>query len=70
VLSAKEWASLKRAIARAPALQEQCMGVDGKVGIPRGWVKLEGGGGFVCSASGAACGSISEVLEVLERAGE
>ena len=65
-LSSKEWAHVQRAVAANPALQAQCLGEDGKVGIPRGWRKVEGsGGGFVKDKAGGGqweLGSINEVL--------
>jgi hypothetical protein len=65
-LSPKEWAHVQRATAANPALEALCLGEDGKVGIPRGWRKVEGGsGGFVKAKQGGgewALGSINEVL--------
>ena len=66
-LSPKEWAALQRAVTRNPQLEPQCLGVDGKVGIPRGWKKMSAGG-FVRGDgqgpdSGLTFAHINEVLD-------
>ena len=63
-LSPKEWAQVQKAIAANPALEALCLGEDGKVGIPRGWSKVESGGFFKGRPEGGAweLGSINEVL--------
>ncbi len=62
-LSPKEWAALQAAIAKTPALEAVCLGEDGKVGVPRGWSTIAGGGkGFV--KGGVTLESIGQVVEV------
>ena len=57
---------MQRAIAQQPRLEALCLGLDGKVGVPSGWQKKEGGG-FVReearSGVGEQLASIKEVLE-------
>ena len=72
-LTPKEWAHVQRAIAANPALQAQCLGEDGKVGMPQGWRKVEGGGGgaFVKDKSeGGGQWELSSINEVLAFEGE
>ena len=64
-LSAKEWGCLKAAVAAAPQLQAAVVGEDGKVGVPRGWVKLVRGGGFAREADGRVVEHIGDVVDAL-----
>ena len=72
-LTPKEWAHVQRAIAANPALQAQCLGEDGKVGMPQGWRKVEGGGGggtFVKDKAGGGQWELGSINEVLAFEGE
>jgi hypothetical protein len=70
-LTPKEWAHVQRAIAANPALQAQCLGEDGKAGMPRGWRKVEGGGGgFVKDKAGGGQWELGSINEVLAFEGE
>ena len=66
-LTPKEWAHVQRAIAANPALQAQCLGEDGKVGMPQGWRKVAGGSGgaFVKDKAGGGQWEMDSINEVL-----
>ena len=67
-LGIKEWKTLRKAVTLNPYLKPLLTDGDGKLNLPKGWVRVDGGSSalaYKCEKDGRVFGDLDAVLESL-----